>query len=95
MGAEGHPRDQPQTPRRNKVKILAQYNRSLEDSEEEWVLVEMLGQEFIIFLERGDKDGLPLCDVEWFTLDEMKEYPKTLGLLMKNKNDRAISEEFK
>jgi hypothetical protein len=64
------------------VKILSQYNRSLEESEEEWALVEMLGMKFVIRLERGDKQPTEYGDVECFTLEEMKNYPKTLGILM-------------
>ncbi len=73
------------------MKILAQYNRSLEESEDEWVLVEMLGHEVFIQMEyNGDE-----YDLNTYTLETMKRnFPKTLGLLMKNKNDRAISEEF-
>ena len=82
------------------MKILSQLNRSLEKSEEEWALVEMLGMEFVIRLERGDEQltALPneegpvsaeawpeYGDVEWFTLEEMKEYPKTLRILMERK----------
>ena len=67
------------------MKILSQYNRSLEESEEEWALVEMLGMEFFIRLERGAEPPGEFGDVEWFTLEEMKNYPKTLRILMERK----------
>ena len=65
------------------MKILAQLNRGLEESEEEWALVEMLGMEFVIRLERGYEPPGEFVDVETFTLDEMEHYPKTLSLLRK------------
>ena len=67
------------------MKILSQYNRSLEESEEEWALVEMLGMEFVIRLERGYEQPTEFGDVDWFTLEKMKNYPKTLRILMEGK----------
>lgn len=69
------------------MKILSQYNRSLEESEEEWVLVEMLGQELVIRLERGDGNPAEFGTVEGFTLEEMKRYPKTLRILNENRHE--------
>jgi len=65
------------------VKIISQLNRGLEESEEEWALVEMLGMEFVIRVERGAEPPGEFGDVETFTLDKMEHYPKTLSLLRK------------
>lgn len=60
------------------MKILAQYNRSLEESEEEWVLVEMLGHEVFIQIEsNGDE-----YDINTYTLETMsRNFPTTLERL--------------
>ena len=72
------------------MKILAQLNHGLEESEMEWVLVEMLGMEFVIRLERGYEPPGEFGDVETFTLDKMEHYPKTLRILMEKKNKTMI-----
>lgn len=73
------------------MKIISQLNRGLEESEEEWALVEMLGMEFVIRVERGAEPPGEFGDVETFTLDKMEHYPKTLRILMEKKK---INEEI-
>lgn len=67
------------------MKILSQVNCGLEESEEEWALVEMLGMEFVIRLERGYEPPGEFGDVETLTLDEMKNYPEALRILLEKR----------